>query len=369
MTQSGEEELEAGCRAGDEEAILEATGLLDSPHPYTRGRASEMLATMPEGRLAKWFSERASIGVPRALEWRTLAIFGECEGRLPEGLPAARVLDAMRASEQTSADSTFHSLRAAAALNLEGREEVAERLISHSDDEIALRAAMMVSEIRRLTDAECGRLNGMKGQDRIHALILLLDNGVETAGDDLVRKVSRSGPYAYHILDAIERSGDDLLIPQLRLLYQKRFFVNHLAPRVAGTAATLGDQSALPRLRELAKHRKITVRSVAWSELARTGDETDLTLLAKLLVAEDAVAPFVLGELWRRDHPLTRTMVRRGLEGDDPDCRIASLESVSRWLPDPLLENAVRTMTDTERDPDVRSAVDEVLQRAEVASL
>jgi hypothetical protein len=270
----------------------------------------------------------------------------------------------MRASERTSADTTYHSLRAASAVKLPGRESVAERLLTHSDDEIALRAAMMVSEFRRLTPEECRRLGDVRGPDRIHALILMLDNGVEEAGDDLVRAVSKSGPYAYHILDAIERSGDNRLISQLRILYQKRFFIGHLAPRAAGTAATLGDASALPRLRELSKHRKLTVRSVAWAELARSGDETDLIEVARLLLAEDAAAPFVLGELWRRDHPLTRTMVCRGLEGDDPDCRIAALESVVHWLPDSLLENAVRSMTNSERDPAVRDAVDEVLRRA-----
>ena len=362
---SGEEALEAGCRAGDEAAILEATGLLDSPHPYTRGRASEMLAAMPEPRFARWFADRASIGVPRALEWRALALFGESTGGLPKNLNPEAVLEAMRESERSSADTTFHALRAAAAVQLEGRAEVAERLLAHSDDEIALRAAMMVSETRKLTETECRRLQGMKGDDRIHALILMLDNGVGEAGHDLVRSVSKSGPYAYHILDAIERSGDDLLIPELRNLYRKRFFIGHLTPRAAGTAATLGDKSALPRLRELTSHRKLTVRSVAWSELARTGDESDLTRLAKLLVAEDRVAPFVLGELWRRDHPLTRTMVRRGLEGDDPDCRIASLESVIHWLPDPVLEKAVRAMEEYEKDPVVIDAIDHVLRRAE----
>ena len=360
---AGEEALEDGCRDGDDTAILEATGLLDSPHPYTRGRASEMLAIMPEQRLARWFAERSSIGVPRALEWRTLALFGEAHGRLPKDLAPAAVLGALRESERSSADTTFHALRAAAAVALEGREQIAERLLSHSDDEIALRAAMMVSEHRKLTESECRRLAGMVGEDRIHALILMLDNGIEEAGDDLVRAVSKSGPYAYHILDALERSGDDLLIPQLRNLYQKRFFISHLTPRAAGTAASLGDASALPRLRELSGHRKLTVRSVAWSELARTGDESDLIRLAHLLVAEDRVAPFVLGELWRRDHPLTRTMVRRGLEGDDPDCRIAALESVNHWLPDSILEAAVNAMKEREKDPTVLDAIEQVSSR------
>ena len=364
MTTGGEDALELGCRNGDEHAILEATGLLDSPHPYTRGRACEMLAQMPEPRFAKWFAERASIGVPRALEWRALALFGESEERLPEGLSPERVLDAMRASERTSADTTFHAIRAAAAVSLPGRHGVAERLLGHSDDEIALRAAMMVAEVRRLTDRECLRLRNLRGEDRIHALILLLDNGVEEAGDDLVRAVPKSGPFAYHILDALERSRDELLIPQLRLLYQKKFFLTHLVPRAAGTAAALGDPQALPKLRELSTHRKLTVRCVAWAELARNGDESDLTGLSRLLVDEDAIAPFVLGELWRRDHPLTRTMVHRALEGADPDCRIAALESVLHWLPDPTLESNVRDLLGQEVDPAVIKAAETVLQKA-----
>jgi hypothetical protein len=292
-----------------------------------------------------------------------LALFGESEERLPVGLAPERVLEAMRASERTSADTTFHAIRAANAVSLAGRHGVAERLLGHSDDEIALRSAMMVAETRRLTDLECQRLRNLRGEDRIHALILLLDNGVEEAGDDLVRAVPKSGPFAYHILDALERSRDELLIPQLRLLYQKKFFVTHLVPRAAGTAAALGDSAALPRLRELTSHRKLTVRTVAWSELARNGDESDLTGLAKLLVEEDSHAPFVLAELWRRDHPLTRTMVHRALEGADPDCRLAALESVLHWLPDPALESNVRDLLGNEADPAVIEAAHLVLQK------
>ncbi len=364
MSGQGEDALEAGCQNGDESAILEATGLLDSPHPYTRGRACEMLAQMPETRFARWFTERASVGGVRALEWRALALFGESEERLPEGLPAERVLDAMRAAERASADTTFHAIRAAAAVSLPGRHGVAERLLGHSDDEIALRAAMMVAELRQLTDRECFRLRNLRGDDRIHALILLLDNGVEEAGAELVRAVPKSGPFAYHVLDALERSRDELLIPRLRLLYQKKFFLTHLVPRAAGTAAALGDTAALSRLRELSGHRKLTVRSVAWAELARNGDESDLIGLSRLLVDEGAVAPFVLGELWRRDHPLTRTMVHRALEGADPDCRIAALESVLHWLPDPALESKIRDLLGQEVDPAVVKAAETVLNKA-----
>lgn len=357
---ASEERLERGCRAGDAQAIAEARALLNSNSAYTRGRASEMLALVPEAQLAALLTQEFA-RFPSTLWWRVLALFGEAHGRLP-GAPFTpeRVLLVMEQAPSADPDALFHALRALTAASVVGRARVAAPLVTHRDREVAFRALLCVAEERRLSPSELELAKSVKGADRLHALVLRMEQGDSSAGDALVAMLPRSGPYAYHVLETVERFGNARLFPALRRIYRRRLLGQHVSARAAGAAAVMGDPEALVRLREFARSWRPDVRGVAWAELARSGTADNLARLPAM-IANDRVGPFVVAELWRSEQEAAHACVLDALEGDDMERRIAACEAAAHLLGEPRIVSALSRLLE-HADPHVVAAARSALE-------
>ena len=358
---ASEASLEADCRAGNPTALARAERYLASAQAYTRGRAAEMLAVAPPDCLAPLVDAVFAVGFPTADWWRVVALYAEEHGELPHGKPSPRRLEAlMWTPADRDPDALYQVLRLLAAVKLPGTRRFAEALFEHPDDEIALRAAHLYDDCEpgELPERALRRLRGIRGADAIHALVLRFRYGDERAAEALVAAIPRSGPYAFHALDALEAQGDDSVIPALRRLYRPRLLPTPLASRAAATAALLGDPDALERLRALTRSRRLPVRSVAAAELARTGTREDIHYVADLVGgdADPAFASVVVAELWRRDTTATREIVREALDSESAEVRAAACESVAEWPPDPKFTEAVELLTAFDPDADVREA-------------
>ncbi len=357
-----EEQLERRCRAGETGAIAEARELLNSNSAYTRGRASEMLALVPESKLAAILNVEF-VRFPDPLWWRVLALFAEAQNRFP-GAPfsAQRVLELLSGHPSADPDALFQALRALTAGGVKGRAKAAESLVRHKDREVAFRALLCVAEERPLTPEELALAQAVRGSDRLHALVLRMEQGDMTAGPDLVSMLPRSGPYAYHLLETVERCGDASLFPKLRRIYRRWLSGQHVSARAAGAAAIMGDPEALSRLREFARSWRADVRGVAWAELARSGSEQDMQAL-RGVIADDRVGPFVIAELWRSDRAEVREWVHEALGFPEPERLIAACEAASHLLPDPRLKTELLRLSESP-DPRVAHAAQSALQEA-----
>lgn len=326
----GEDELEAGCAAGDPDALAQAAALVSDPHPYTRARAAEMLAGAPGPKLAPIVASALDRDPQaHALWWRVLTLFAERERGLPGELRGADVARWLRSLGALGGgcdpDVLFHALAAASAAAVPGRAGLAAPFVEHRDEEVALRAAMVVAEERALAAHELERLHRVRGPERLHALVLLLEQGQRHVGFELASLVLRAGPFAYHVLDTLEQHGDASALPPLRKLYRRRLFPTHVASRAAAAAARLSDPEALPRLRELCGALRRDTRAVALAELLRVGDEADAHRVVERVRAGDAAAAFVVSEAWRADRVRAAALLEWAAGHPDPEIRSAAM--------------------------------------------
>lgn len=281
MSRSRERELAEGARAGDASTLDHIASLLASEHAYTRGRASEWLATAPSDILLPRLL--AGLQSPtRTLWWRVLALRSEA-GTIDwaDGGPVTGRFRRELESQLRTADpdARFFMVRALIPLPQVWVQPLLHEVTLDEDDEVALRAIGRAHTPQVLPQACRDRLRAIQGSLRTTAAWMGWLAHDASGEPDLMQALLKRSPWSMSILEVVEARRAHNWLPTLRACWSPRWKGRDpVGLRAASVAALLHDNEARAMLEDRAR---------SWTRPVRWGAELEL---ARLATPEERVA-------------------------------------------------------------------------------